>query len=82
MCLAVPGVIEELDGDMAIVRIEGIVIDANVALIEAPAKGDYVLVHAGYAIQRLEPEEAEEVLSLLREIAGLQDLPGDKNEHA
>jgi hydrogenase expression/formation protein HypC len=49
MCLAVPGMIEELEGDMAKVRIEGIVIDANVALIEAPQPGDYVLVHAGYA---------------------------------
>ena len=72
MCLAVPGVIEELAGDMAKVRIEGITIDANVALIEAPQTGDYVLVHAGYAIQRLEPEDAEETLKLLRELSDFQ----------
>lgn len=76
MCLAIPGVIEELEGDMAKVRIEGIVIDANVALIGAPKAGDYVLVHAGYAIQRLEPEDAAETFRLLRELAQLQDEPG------
>ncbi len=58
---------------MAKVRIEGIVIDANVALIDAPKQGDYVLVHAGYAIQRLEPEDAEETFRLLRELASFQD---------
>ena len=77
MCLAVPGMIEELDGDMAKVRIEGIVIDANVALIDAPKPGDYVLVHAGYAIQRLEPEDAEETFRLLRELASFQETLGE-----
>ena len=68
MCLAVPGVIEELAGDMAKVRIEGITIDANVALIEAPQTGDFVLVHAGYAIQKMDEKEAKETLALWNEI--------------
>jgi len=73
MCLAVPGVIEELEGEWAKVRVGGVTIQTNVALVPDAALGDYVLVHAGYAIQQLTQEEAEETLELLSEFAEFQE---------
>ncbi len=73
MCLAVPGIIEELNGEWAQVRVGGVTVEANVALVPGAVLGDYVLVHAGYAIQRLTKEEAEESLELLREFSEFQE---------
>ncbi|MEM2320958.1 MAG: HypC/HybG/HupF family hydrogenase formation chaperone [Candidatus Bathyarchaeia archaeon] len=68
MCLAVPARIIEINGDLAKVDFGGGVIrEANISLVDARI-GDYVLVHAGYAIQVLDKEEAEETLRLWREI--------------
>lgn len=68
MCLAVPARIIEINGDLAKVDFGGGVIrEANISLVDAKV-GDYVLVHAGYAIQVLEKEEAEEILMLWKEI--------------
>ncbi len=72
MCLAVPGVIEGLSGEWAKVRVQGVVIDTNVALIPEARVGDYVLAHAGYAIQLLSPQEAAKTFSLLEEISEFQ----------
>ncbi|MCD6282251.1 HypC/HybG/HupF family hydrogenase formation chaperone [bacterium] len=73
MCLAIPGIIEELEGEWAKVRVGGVTVEANVALVPGAALGDYVLVHAGYAIQRLTQEDAEESLELLREFSEFQE---------
>jgi len=73
MCLAVPGIIEKLEGEWAKVRVGGVTVEANVALVPGAALGDYVLVHAGYAIQRLTQEDAEESLELLREFSEFQE---------
>ena len=71
MCLAIPVRIVALDGDaMATVEIEGIRKQVSVALIEAPAVGDYVLLHVGYALHRLSEEEAQRTLAMMAE-AGL-----------
>lgn len=68
MCLAVPAKIIEINGDIAKVDFGGGVIrEANISLVEAKV-GDYILVHAGYAIQVLDKEEAEETLKLLKEV--------------
>ena len=68
MCLAIPALIKSIDGEKAQVDFGGGVLrEVNVTLVNA-AIGDYVLVHAGYAIQRLEKEEALETLSLWKEV--------------
>jgi hydrogenase expression/formation protein HypC len=68
MCLAIPAKVVELNGDIAKVDFgEGILREVNVALVEVKV-GDYVLVHAGYAIQILSEEEAMETLKLWNEI--------------
>lgn len=68
MCLAIPAKILEVQGDVAKVDFgQGIVRNVNVLLIEAHV-GEYILVHAGYAIQVIDKEAAEETLRLWEEI--------------
>jgi len=68
MCLAVPAEVKELHGNTAKVDFGGgLMRDVDVTLVEAKV-GDYVLVHAGYAIQILDKEEALETLRLWEEI--------------
>lgn len=64
MCLAIPAKIMNIDGTKAHVDFgQGVLREVNVSLVEAKI-GDYVLVHAGYAITVLEEQEAKETLSL------------------
>ena len=68
MCLAIPAKVLEVQGDVAKVNFgQEIVRDVNVMLVEAHV-GEYVLVHAGYAIQVVDQEAAEETLRLWEEI--------------
>jgi len=68
MCLAIPAKVLEVQGDVAKVDFgQGTVRDVNVLLVEAHV-GEYVLVHAGYAIQVIDQEAAEENLRLWQEI--------------
>nr|AGF92952.1 protein belonging to Hydrogenase expression/formation protein, HupF/HypC [uncultured organism] len=61
MCLAVPGQIKSIEGDKAEIDFGGVNREANVSLVDVEI-GDYVIVHAGYAIERLEEEEAKKSL--------------------
>jgi len=71
MCLAIPAkVVEIAEGDQAIVDLGGVRKDVSLALVEDVKVGDYVIVHVGYALTRLDPEEAEKTLALMAE-AGL-----------
>jgi hydrogenase expression/formation protein HypC len=71
MCLAIPAkVIEIGEGDMATVALEGVRKRISTALLEDVAAGDYVLVHVGYALHKVSPEEVERTLALMAE-AGL-----------
>lgn len=80
MCLAVPARIIEISGDLAKVDFGGGVIrEANISLVDARV-GDYVLVHAGYAIQVLDKEEAEETIRLWREILEAEERREDALE--
>ena len=69
MCLAVPAQIIALQDSLATVELNGVRQQANVALIDAPALGDYVLVHAGFAIQKWEAQEAAAWFSMMREMS-------------
>ena len=72
MCLAVPAKIIKINGDRAQADFGGILREVNIALVDAKV-GEYVLVHAGYAIQTLSQEEAEETLRLWKEILNDED---------
>lgn len=63
MCLAVPGKVLEIQGDKAKIDYGGIVRDANISLVRVKV-GDYVVVHAGFAIETMEEKEAKKVLEL------------------
>ena len=68
MCLAIPAKVLEIQGDVAKVDFgQGVAREVNVMLVDARV-GEYVLVHAGYAIQTLDQEAAEESLNTWREI--------------
>jgi hydrogenase expression/formation protein HypC len=73
MCLAIPARIVEInDNDTAIVDLGGVRKDISLALVEDVKVGDYVILHVGYALTRLDPEEAEKTLALMAE-AGLME---------
>jgi hydrogenase expression/formation protein HypC len=67
MCLSVPAEVLEIDGMRAKVSVGGATYYAGLHLVEDVQVGDYILLHSGYAIQKIDPEEAEETLELLRE---------------
>ncbi|MBI4967623.1 MAG: HypC/HybG/HupF family hydrogenase formation chaperone [Rhodospirillales bacterium] len=70
MCLAMPAKVVELKADdQAIVDLGGVRKEISVALVEGVALGDYVIVHVGYALSRLDPVEAEKTLALFAEMA-------------
>ncbi len=71
MCLAVPGMIKEIDGDEAEIDFGGVTRKANVSLVDVEVD-DYVIVHAGYAIERLEEEEAKKSLEAWDEVVKAQ----------
>ncbi len=69
MCLAIPAlVIELLPNDMARIDLDGVRKDISLGLVEDVQAGDYVIVHVGYALQKLDPEEAEQTLALFAEL--------------
>lgn len=75
MCLAIPvKVMELLQDGMARVTIDGVSKIVSVALVADLKVGDYVVLHVGYALSRIEPDEAERTLELLRE-AGARVAP-------
>ena len=69
MCLAVPAKVVALQGaEQAVVDLDGVRQTVSLAMVEDVAVGDYVIVHVGFALQKLNVEEAEATLALLREI--------------
>ena len=70
MCLAIPGEIIRIEEGVATVRIGEALRKASLMLLpDEPALGDYVIVHAGFALHVVDPQEAQESLRLLRELA-------------
>ena len=68
MCLAIPAKVIKVEGPVALVSIENVEYTASLLLLENVNPGDYVLLHAGFAIEKIDPEEAEETMRLLMEI--------------
>ena len=79
MCLAIPARIEEIiSGDSAIINLGGVRKEVSLALVEVVAVGDYVIVHVGYALQKLDPVEAEHTLALFAEMSTMNSMAGDE----
>jgi hydrogenase expression/formation protein HypC len=74
MCLAIPSKVVEIRDKMATIDVSGVRRDVSLLLLpEEAAVGDYVLVHAGFAIQKIDREAAEEAMKLIQEIAEKED---------
>ncbi len=69
MCLAVPSKIIEINDDLGIVDVDGVKKEISLHLIEDPKVGDYVIVHAGFAINKIDENEALDTLRIFNEIA-------------
>ena len=69
MCLAVPMKIVRKDGLNGLAELDGVSRQVSLRLVEDVQVGDYVLVHAGFAIERVDEEEAEETLKIMQQIA-------------
>jgi hydrogenase expression/formation protein HypC len=69
MCLAIPMKLVEIDGVCAVAEVDGVTRQVRLDLLPEAVLGDYVLIHAGLAIARVDAAQAEETLSLLRNLA-------------
>lgn len=79
MCLAIPAQIVELrDNDNAVVDLAGVRKEISLSLVDNVAVGDYVIVHVGYALNKLDPQEAARTLALFAELG---QLDGDSTQH-
>lgn len=68
MCLGIPMRIKKIKGRFAEVESGGLVRTVNIQMLSSVKKGDYCLVHAGFAIQKIDPKEAKKTLKLVNEI--------------
>lgn len=76
MCLAIPARVDELTGSgNALVNLGGMRKEISLALVEDVAVGDYVIVHVGYALQKLDREEAERTLAMFAQLSEMNELP-------
>ena len=80
MCLAIPSKIVKIEDNVATIDVDGVKRKASLLLIENPEVGDYVIVHAGFAINKINEEDALESLKLLKEAASLI-FDNDKNKN-
>lgn len=71
MCIAIPGKVMEISGSSARVDFNGNIVNVNTGLVE-PQVGQYVLVHAGCAIEVMEQDKANELIELFNELEELQ----------
>jgi len=68
MCLSIPAQVIKIEGQMADVSVGGAIFKAGLHMVEDVIAGDYILLHAGFAIQKISEEEALETLRLLKEM--------------
>ena len=73
MCIAIPGRVTEVQGDTASVDFNGNLVNVNIGLVDA-RPGQYVLVHAGCAIEVMEKDKAQEIIDLFADIDALEGL--------
>jgi hydrogenase expression/formation protein HypC len=76
MCLAIPSKITEIENNMAVIDVDGVRRECSLLLVEDAQVGDYVIVHAGFAISKIDEASALETLALLKEAAALMEAQG------
>ena len=71
MCLSIPAKVESIKGEMAIVSVGGTTYEASLQMIDDVKIGDYILLHTGFAIQKISEEDAAETLKIFEEFEDL-----------
>ncbi|MBS4061030.1 MAG: HypC/HybG/HupF family hydrogenase formation chaperone [Bacteroidetes bacterium] len=76
MCLSIPAKIESIDGDMAVCSVGGATYTASLQMLDVSelSPGDYVLLHTGFALQKISQEEAEATLELFDEFEAFNEM--------
>jgi len=77
MCLAIPARVVSLRGAMATVAIGGVMREASVHLLDDVREGEYLLIHAGYALSKIDESEAQETLRILVQMGDLNEGVAD-----
>ncbi len=72
MCLSIPAKVVTINGDMATVSLGETIINASLQLVDDIKVGDYILLHTGFAIQKLSQKDAEETFKLFEELRRLE----------
>jgi len=72
MCLAIPMKLIEFEGDKGVVELSGVKKEVSLSLLKDFKIGDYLIIHAGFAIEKLDEKEAKKTLSLWAEIGNLR----------
>jgi len=75
MCLAVPMKVAEIDDRTAICEVDGVRREVSLMLLDDVEVGDFVLLHAGFAIEKIDPDEAEKTLAVFREVLDAGMVP-------
>jgi len=76
MCVAAPMKVIEVDGENIRAELGGVTKDARLDIVdERPEVGDYVIIHAGFALHRIDPEEAKITLELWKEMGVIDEVP-------
>ena len=78
MCLAIPSKITRIENNMATIDVDGVQREASLLLLEDAEIGDYVIVHAGFAIHKIDEAAAMETLKFLKEAAAFVEGGGGK----
>ncbi|MBC8198979.1 MAG: HypC/HybG/HupF family hydrogenase formation chaperone [Desulfobacterales bacterium] len=73
MCLAIPSKIIKIENNMGTIDVDGVKRETSLLLLEDAKVGDYVIVHAGFALHKIDESVARETLQLLKEAAALVD---------
>ena len=80
MCLSIPAKVLSVDGNIAKASIGGTIIEAGLHLIDDVKPGEYILIHTGYALQKISEEEAMETLKMIKELEEFNDLPDQEEK--
>jgi len=81
MCLSIPSKVISINGNKAVVSVGGTEYEASLQLLEDVKIDDYVLLHTGFAIQKISEEDAQETLKLLRELGEIDHKIRDDEEN-
>jgi hydrogenase expression/formation protein HypC len=79
MCLAIPSKIVKIENGMATIDVDGVQRKTSLLLVEDAGVGDYVIVHAGFALHKIDEADAMESLRILKEAAALAEKRGQDN---